>query len=108
MRIHIFLMQQTLVFVIEKRRSTVCFEQKVLAELARHLRTRSFAGGHEKRPEALRFVKKIHVEHVFSVKNPMARRPFQSNTDGPDAMTSSGLSQPRDLAKVDDFEPLSL
>ena len=68
MHIHIFLMQQTIVFVIEKRRVTVCFEQKVLAELARHLRTRSFAGGHEKRPEALCFVKKIHVEHIFLSK----------------------------------------
>ena len=91
-------MQQTIVFVIEKRRVTVCFEQKVFAELARHLRTRSFAGGHEKRPEALCFVKKIHAEHVFSLRKPMMQRPFMYKTEGPDAMHLSQPSQGRDLA----------
>ena len=101
-------MQQTIVFVIEKRRVTVCFEQKMLAELARHLRTRPFAGGHEKRPEALCFVKKIHAEHVFSVRKPMVQRPFMSKTDGPDAMDASGLGRNHDFANPLAFEPLSL
>ena len=98
MHIHIFLMQQTIVFVIEKLRVTVCFEKKVLAELARHLRTRPFAGGHEKRPEALCFVKKIHAEHVFSLRKPMMRRPFMSKKEVCDAMALSGTSQRRDIA----------
>ena len=58
--------------------------------------------------EPLAFVKKIHVEHVISIKNRRERRPFQSKTEGPDAMAPPGLSQRRDLAKVDDFETLSL
>ena len=57
--------------------------------------------------EPLVFVKKIRAEHVISIKNRRGRRPFQSKTDGPDAMTSSGPSQRRDLANVDDFETLS-
>ena len=71
-----------MVFVVEKRRVTVCFEQKVLAELARHLRTRSFAGGHEKRPEALCFVKKIHVERVFLYKTEGLNDNFRSKEKG--------------------------
>ena len=100
-------MQQTMVFVIEKLRVTVCFEKKVLAELARHLRTRPFAGGHEKRPEALCFVKKMHAEHAFSLRNTFVQRPFMSKTEDADALHPSRPSQTRDLAKVDDFETLS-
>ena len=47
---------------------------------------------------ALVFGKKIHIDHIFSVKNPVERRPFQSETDGPDAMALSHPSQRRDLA----------
>ena len=91
-------MQQTMVFVAEKRREPLCFIKKMLAELARHWRARSFAGGLENRPTALCFVKKIHVEHVFSVQNTWIRRPFQSETEGADAMDSSGTSHGHDFA----------
>ena len=101
-------MQQTMVFVAEKRREPLCFIKKMLAELARHRRARSFAGGIENRPEALCFVKKIHADHIFSVKNPMERRPFLYKTEVCDAMALSQLSQPHDLANPGDFETLSL
>ena len=58
--------------------------------------------------EPFGFKEKICFKHVISVQNRRDRRQFQAETDGPDAITSSGLSQRRDLAKVDDFEPLSL
>ena len=103
----LFIMHQTMLFVVEKRRVTACFEQKVLAELARHLRTRSFAGGHEKRPEALCFVKKIHAEHVFSVRKPMKRRQFHSKRQVCDAVNLSGISRRRDFANPLGVEPLS-
>ena len=57
--------------------------------------------------DPLVFVKKIHVEHVISIKNRRKRRPFQSKTDGPDAMGSSVPSQGRDLANPLGVEPLS-
>ena len=101
-------MQQTMVFVAEKRREPLCFIKKMLAELARHRRARSFAGGIENRPEALCFVKKIHAEHVFSVQNTWARRPFQSETEGADAMVPSVPSQGHDFANPLGVEALSL
>jgi len=58
--------------------------------------------------DPLVFKEKICFKHVFSAQNRRVERPFQSKTDGPDAITSSGLSQGHDLAKVDDFETLSL
>ena len=58
--------------------------------------------------EPLVFKKKLGFKDVFSVQNRRVERQFQAETDGPDAITSSGLSQRRDLAKVDDFETLSL
>ena len=58
--------------------------------------------------EPVGFKEKLCLKHVISVQNRRVRRPFQSKTDGPDAMAPSRLSQGRDLAKVDDFETLSL
>ena len=101
-------MQQTMVFVAEKRREPLCFIKKMLAELARHWRARSFAGGLENRPEALCFVKKILVEHVFSVQNRRVRRPFHSKREVCDVVNLSQISQRRDLANPLAFEPLSL
>ena len=101
-------MRQTMVFVTEKRREPLCFIKKMLAELARHWRARSFAGGFENRPEALCFVKKIHAEHVFSVRKPTMQRPFMYKTDGADAMSPTQISQNRDLANPLGVEPLSL
>ena len=54
------------------------------------------------------FVKKIHVEHVFSVQNTMKRRLFQSETEGADALISPELSQGHDFADPLGIEPLSL
>ena len=101
-------MQQTMVFVAEKRREPLCFIKKMLAELARHRRARSFAGGIETRPEALCFVKKIHVEHVFSVQNRRVRRPFHNKIEVCDAVNLSRISQRHDLATPLAFELLSL
>ena len=56
----------------------------------------------------LAFVKKMRIDHVISVQNPMAQRLFQSKTEGPDAMGSSQTSQGRDLANPLGVEPLSL
>ena len=64
--------------------------------------------GTEKRHEPLVSEEKLSFKHVFSVQNTMKRRPFQSKTDGPDAMGSSQTSQGRDLANPGDFETLSL
>ena len=58
--------------------------------------------------EPLVFVQKIRAEHVISIKNRRGRQPFQSKTDGPDAMTSSRPSQNRDFANPLGVEPLSL
>ena len=58
--------------------------------------------------DPLVFKKKLCFKDVFSVQNRRDRRQFQAETDGPDAMGASHLSQNRDLAKVDDFETLSL
>ena len=85
-------------FRSEKRREPLCFIKKMLAELARHWRARSFAGGLGNRPEALCFVRKIHVEHVFSVRKPMMQRHFMSKREVCGAMGVSHLSQNRDLA----------
>ena len=54
------------------------------------------------------FVKKIPIGHTISVRNTMEQRQFRSETEVCGAMDASGLSQTRDLAKVDDFEILSL
>ena len=57
--------------------------------------------------DPLVFKEKICFKHVFSLQNKRVERQFQAETDGPDAMGASGISQPHDLAKVDDFETLS-
>ena len=101
-------MQQTMVFVAERRREPLCFIKKMLAELARHRRARSFAGGIENRPEALRFVKKIHADHIFSVQNTWARRPFLYKSEEADALRSSGLGQSHDFANPVGVEALRL
>ena len=58
--------------------------------------------------DPLVFKEKICFKHVFSAQNRRVERQFQSETEGPDAITSSGPSQNRDLANAGDFEPLSL
>ena len=58
--------------------------------------------------EPLVFVKKMHIEHVISIKNRRKRRPFQSETEERDALHLSQLSQRRDLANPLGVEPLSL
>ena len=58
--------------------------------------------------EPLVFVKKMHIEHVISIKNRRKRRPFQSETEERDALHLSRTSQGRDLANPLGVEPLSL
>ena len=58
--------------------------------------------------EPFGFKEKLCFEHVISVQNRRMRRPFHSKTERPDAMHVSRPSQGRDLAKVDDFETLSI
>ena len=62
----------------------------------------------ENTAEPLGFKEKICSKQVFSVQNRRVERQFLFKTEGPDAMHLSGLSQDRDLAKVNDFETLSL
>ena len=58
--------------------------------------------------DPLVFKKKLCFKDVFSVQNRKVRRPFHSKREVCDAMQLSQTSRPHDLAKVDDFEPLSL
>ena len=58
--------------------------------------------------DPLVFKKKLCFKDVFSVQNRRMRRQFHSKREWYSGMTSSQTSQNRDLAKVDDFEPLSL
>mgnify|MGYP003316480969 CR=1 FL=1 len=62
----------------------------------------------EKVAEPFGFKEKLCFKHVFSVRKPMVRRPFHSKREVCDAMQLSHPSRTRDLAKVDDFETLSL
>ena len=54
------------------------------------------------------FFRKIFAQDRISFKNRRVERQFQCKTEGPEAMGSPGTGQRHDLAKVDDFEPLSL
>ena len=101
-------MQQTMVFVTEKRREPLCFIKKIVAELARRRRVATLVFRREKRIPPLIFLSQSIADHALSVQNPFVQRPFQSKTEGSDAMGLSGLSQRRDLAKDDGVEPLSL
>ena len=58
--------------------------------------------------EPLVFVKKMPVEHVFSVQNTWIRRPFQSETEDADALNLSRTSQRHDFANPLGVEALSL
>ena len=76
--------------------------------IAKTLMHGTFCFAIENVADPLVFKEKICFKHVFSAQNRRVERPFQSKTDGPDAMAPSRPSQTRDLAKVDDFETLSL
>ena len=58
--------------------------------------------------EPFGFKEKLCFKHVISVQNRRMRRPFLSKREVFGAMHLSGTSQAHDLAKVDDFETLSL
>ena len=62
----------------------------------------------EKRNEPFCFSPKLNVAHRFSLQNKRVERPFLFKTEMCSALHSSSLSQRHDLAKVDDFETLSL
>ena len=67
-------MRETLVFVAEKRRVTMRFGQKMLAELNKRQRTKTVTALAEKRHEPFIVLTKCIAEHVFSVRKPMVRR----------------------------------
>ena len=54
------------------------------------------------------FVKKMRIDHVISVQNPLVHRHFMSKIDVCGAMALSVISQSRDLANPLGVEPLSL
>ena len=62
-------MRETLVFVAEKHRVTVCFGQKMLAELAKRQRTTTVTAQPEKRHEPFICLTKCIAEHTISVQN---------------------------------------
>ena len=77
----------------------------IIAKIAMH---GTFCFALENVADPLVFKKKICFKHVFSLQNRRVRRPFHNKIEVCGAMGPSGLSQPHDLAKVDDFETLSL
>ena len=77
----------------------------IIAKIAMH---GTFCFAIENVADPLVFKKKLCFKHVFSAQNRRMRRPFLYKTEMCGAMDASGPSQGRDLAKVDDFEPLSL
>jgi len=58
--------------------------------------------------EPMGFKEKLCLKHVISVQNRRVERQFHSKREWYSGMTSSVTSRHRDLAKVDDFETLSL
>ena len=77
----------------------------IIAKIAMH---GTFCFAIENVADPLVFKEKICFKHVFSAQNRRVRRPFHNKIEVCDAVNLSGLSQPHDLAKVDDFETLSL
>ena len=77
----------------------------IIAKIAMH---GTFCFAIENVADPLVFKEKICFKHVFSAQNTKERRPFLYKSEETDALHLSGLSQRRDLAKVDDFETLSL
>ena len=76
----------------------------IIAKIAMH---GTFCFAIENVADPLVFKEKICFKHVFSAQNRRKRRPFLYKTEECGAMDTSQLSQPHDLAKVDDFETLS-
>ena len=69
----------------------------------------SFGFNTEHVVRTLVFVKKTNIDHAISVRNPMERRPFQSEaeTEGCGALDSAGLGQGRHFLKSLGAEPLN-
>ena len=70
--------------------------------------TNAFSFAIEKVVVSLEVLREIHVDHVssthFLTGPPMGQRPFQSKTEGNDALHSSGTSRSRDLGNPLGFE----
>ena len=77
----------------------------IISKIAMH---GTFCFAIENVADPLVFKEKICFKHVFSAQNRRVERQFHSKREWYSGMTSSRISQPRDLAKVDDFETLSL
>ena len=108
---HVFALHKTIVIPPEKRTQPFIFEQKLSCEHVGHTkkcRARTLGFRTEKRHEPLVFEEKLCFEHSFSVQNTWIRRPFQSETEDADALTSSQPSQGHDFANPLGVEPLSL
>ena len=76
-----------------------------IAKIAMH---GTFCFAIENVADPLVFKKKLCFKDVFSDRKPRVERQFHSKREWYSGMTSSQTSQNRDLAKVDDFETLSL
>ena len=70
-------MRETLVFVAEKRRVTMRFGQKMLAELNKRQRTKTVTAQAEKRHEPFISLSKCITENTISVQNRRVRRQFR-------------------------------
>ena len=99
---------QTHVFQAEKRHVTIAFVKKCAAELVRRRGVATLLFRSEKRHTPFIFLTKSIADHTLSAQNRRMRRPFLYKTEVCGALHLSGTSQARDLAKVDDFERLSL
>ena len=106
-----FRLARTIGFRTEKRIGSFMCKQKFVCEHVDHRKNCHawyLCFAIEKVAESFGFKEKLCFKRVFSVRKPMMQQPFLYKSEEADAMHSSQLSQTRDLAKVDDFEPLSL
>ena len=86
----------------------MAFVKKLQSSLCEVGGPRSFEFETEKRLTPFSFFTKCVADHTISVQNQLVQRHFMSKREVCGAMDASQPSQRRDLAKVDDFEPLSL
>ena len=109
--IHDVRLARTLGVRTEKRVDSCISEQKLMWEHVdhrKHGRGRARGFRYRKASRTIGFRTEIEFQAGISLQNTMGRRPFLYKTEVCGAMDASRPSQRRDLAKVDDFEPLSL
>ena len=101
-------MRKTKVGELETRHRTMLLVQKFKNELVGHGRARTIGFRTEMVVRNVGLEEKIHVGHGISVRKPMVRQPFQSETEGREAMGQSHLSQSHDFANPRPSQPLNL